>query len=121
MVALQTAPDLNSVFGRRGNNFLQRAVTALVEQLPVEEIWMFGSCARGEAKAESDLDLLVVLEDGHRIKRPTAECFRILFCLREVVPTDVVALSRAQWEHEKVHPFGMYGEIIKEGVLVYAK
>jgi predicted nucleotidyltransferase len=121
MVALQTAPDLNSVFGPRGNDFLCRAVTALLEQLPVEEIWMFGSCARGMARSDSDLDLLVVLEDGHGILRPTAECFRILFCLRDVVPTDVVALSRSQWEHEKAHPFGMYGEILREGVIVYAK
>jgi uncharacterized protein len=120
MVALESIPDLNRFFGSRGNDFLQRAATVLAEQLPVEEIWLFGSCARGTAGPDSDLDLLVVLKDGHGLKRPTAECFRLLFGMRDVVPVDVVALSRTDWEYEKAHPFGLYGDAAKDGVLLYA-
>jgi uncharacterized protein len=120
MVALQSIPDLSRCFGARGNDFLHRAVSALVNALPVEEILLFGSCARETAGPDSDLDLLVVLRDDHGLKRPTAECFRVLFGMRNVVPVDVVALSRSDWEHEKAHPFGMYGEAARDGILIYA-
>jgi uncharacterized protein len=121
MTALSTTPDLNRFFGERGNDYLDRAVAALVGKLPIQEIWLFGSCARGDARPDSDLDLLAVLEDGHSLKRPTAECFQTLFRLRNVVPTDIVALSKSEWEWEKAHPFGMYGEIAREGICIYEK
>ncbi len=46
-------------------------VDALKSALPVEEIWIFGSQASGQADPYlSDLDLLVVLPDNHGISRP---------------------------------------------------
>jgi uncharacterized protein len=120
MVALDNAPDLTKAFGARGNDFLQRAVGALVEKLPVVEIWLFGSAARGTARSDSDLDLLVVLEDGHGLKQPTADCFSVLFGMRDVVAPDVLTLSRSEWEYEKANPFGVFGDVAKEGIRVYA-
>jgi predicted nucleotidyltransferase len=120
MIALEKTPDLSRSFGVRGGDFLQRAVEALVIHLPVSEIWLFGSAARGEAKPDSDLDLVVVLKDGHGLKQPTAECFRILFGLRNVIATDVLALSESQWAVNHDRPFGVYGEAIKEGIRLYA-
>jgi len=40
------------------------AVHRLVAQLDPEEIWLFGSRARGDHRPDSDIDLLVVLPDG---------------------------------------------------------
>jgi predicted nucleotidyltransferase len=121
MAALEALPDLSPVFGTKRKDFLQRAVDVLVKQLPVEEIWLFGSCARGEARPDSDIDLLVVLSENHGIRKPTAECFRILFGLKNVIAPDVMAISRSQWDYERAHPFGAYGEAAKEGLLIYAK
>ena len=69
--------DLARVFGERGRGSLaERLVTALRQAVPVEEIWLFGSCARGDAQAGSDLDLLVVLADDHGLNRPNLACFK---------------------------------------------
>jgi len=35
----------------------------LSTEVPIHELVVFGSCARGEATTESDLDVLVVLDD----------------------------------------------------------
>jgi uncharacterized protein len=121
MVALEKAPDLSPVFGPRGKDFLDRAVAALVERAPVAEIWLFGSCARGTARGDSDIDLLVVLEDSHRLKNPLLECFKIVNHLPQMLASDVLATTRSQWEFEKTHPFGILGDVAKEGICLYAK
>lgn len=38
-----------------------------LDSQPVEKVWLFGSFARDEASFDSDIDLLVRFEDGHRI------------------------------------------------------
>ncbi len=65
-VAANPSFDLTRVFGARALNLAERVVAALRRAVPVEEVWVFGSCARGEARGDSDLDLLVVLADELR-------------------------------------------------------
>ncbi len=43
--------------------YLSRIVASIVEAVPVEAIYVFGSYARGEETDESDLDLYVVTRD----------------------------------------------------------
>jgi uncharacterized protein len=43
---------------------IEDAVFRLVAQLRPEEVWLFGSRARGDHRPDSDIDLLVVLPDG---------------------------------------------------------
>jgi predicted nucleotidyltransferase len=112
--------DLASIFGPKADGFLSRALTALREALPVEEVWMFGSCARGDARSDSDLDLLVVLADDHGLQRPNLACYRVIRKLRSGVPTDVMAISRSRWKQEQTTPFGLFGDVCREGIRVYA-
>jgi hypothetical protein len=93
----------------------------LVNELPVEEVWVFGSSARGEATDNSDLDLLVVLEDGHGLARPNLAAFKSAARVRHRPPLDVVAITHSQWAYERAHPFGLYGEIALNGLKIYAR
>jgi uncharacterized protein len=43
---------------------IEDAMFRLIVQLDPEEIWLFGSRARGDHRPDSDIDLLVVLPDG---------------------------------------------------------
>jgi uncharacterized protein len=116
-----TAPvNLGQTFGSRGNGLLSRYVAALRQAVPVEEVWLFGSCARSEAGRDSDVDLLVVLADDHGLARPTLACYRALRQLHSGVPTDVVAISRRRWREEQAAPFGLFGEVCRQGVQLYA-
>ncbi|HEY9171097.1 MAG TPA: nucleotidyltransferase domain-containing protein [Verrucomicrobiae bacterium] len=115
-----TGPDLAKVFGPRGEGFLPRCLAALRQALPVEEVWLFGSCVRGEARPDSDLDLLVVLADDHGLTRPGLACYRTIRRLHSGIPMDVMAVSKSRWEQECATPFGLFGEVWREGVQVYA-
>jgi uncharacterized protein len=120
LVATKAPVDLTRVFGPKGEGFLERCVAALREELPVEEVWIFGSCARGEANPDSDLDLLVVLADNHGLNRPNLACYRAIRRLRSGIPTDVMAICRSRWEQECASPFGLLGDVCREGIQVYA-
>ena len=97
-------------------DFCRRAVEALRAKLPVREVWLFGSHAEGTANEHSDVDLFVVLEDGHGLKQPTLACRRAVSDLRERQPLDMVALAEMQWRDEAVRKFSIYGEIAEKGV-----
>lgn len=113
-------PDLARFFGEAARGLIDRIVAALRQAVPVEEIWLFGSCARGDAKPDSDLDLLVVLADDHGLARPTLACYRAIRKLHTGIPADVMALARRRWEHEQAHPFGLFSDVRNEGVKLYA-
>jgi hypothetical protein len=114
-------PELTALLGDKGRGFLPRCVAALVQALPVEEIWLFGSCARGEAAADSDVDLMVVLADDHGLPRPNLAAFKVVASIRNHPPADVIAITKSQWEYERAHPFGVYGDIAVHGVRIYGR
>jgi uncharacterized protein len=112
--------DLVRIFGSKADSFLARSLAALRQAFPVEEVWLFGSCARREARPDSDLDLLVVLADSHGLTRPTLACYRAIRRLRSGIPTDVMAISKSRWDRERTSPFGLFGDVCREGIQLYA-
>ena len=50
--------------GRTLAEWLSQLVDEVAEALDPEAIWVFGPVARGDDDADSDIDLLVVLDDG---------------------------------------------------------
>src|SRR5881396_10649 len=45
---------------------LARCLEAMNRALPLREVWLFGSHARGEARPDSDVDLCLVAEGAER-------------------------------------------------------
>jgi predicted nucleotidyltransferase len=88
---------------------------AIRRQLPVLEVWIFGSTARGEANEDSDLDLLVVLPEDHKVERPCYQAKLAIAQARTGVPTDVVIIT----ESEARHPSSCFIEdALQEGVRI---
>jgi len=81
---------------------LQRIVTALRWWAP-ERVILFGSHARGEARPESDLDILVVLRDERVVTRQTVIDMRLAI---GTVPVDYDLLITSSqdfaWRREYV-------------------
>jgi len=72
----------------------------LLRGLPAEEVWLFGSQARGDASPDSDLDFLAVVSDSNvpgyqRAQRAHALVQEIRF------PKDIVVLTRSEWLRQK--------------------
>ena len=58
--------------------YLSEVVNRIVQKFHPEKIILFGSWARGDAREDSDLDLLVVLPKVDHKRKATIEIFRAL-------------------------------------------
>jgi len=84
-----------------------------------EQIVLFGSCARGEAGPDSDLDLLVIV-DG--ITHSRQESTRIRRALRGLlVPIDVIVATPEQIKRYRESIGLIYGPALREGEVLYER
>jgi len=102
-------------------SFLDQAVATLLQNMPVEEIWLFGSQATGHAGADSDVDLLVVLDDQHGLLRPAQRALQVLRPIRQSQGVDLVAIPRRTWQERCSRPVGIYSDILQYGTRIYAR
>ncbi len=74
--------------------------TALEKEHPgaVHEILIYGSKARGQAHAESDLDLLLIVKNGSgKLKRELRRIGYRLAATTDVLPS-ILAYTEEEWE-----------------------
>lgn len=97
---------------------LSRIIDSITAVAPVEEIYVFGSYARGEETPESDLDLYIVVTD--EIPSRFELMSRIGFSLLWMdMPKDILVDSVGAF-HEKKHSLANVEHVIaSEGVKVY--
>ena len=96
----------------------QAIVDHVVRLVRPLRVIVFGSVARGEARPDSDLDLLVVMPDG-RPRRATAQRLYV-DVPRLGIPFDVVVTTP---ECLRRYPPGsgfVYSTALQEGVEIYA-
>lgn len=100
------------------NATLKRIVTALRPWGP-ERIILFGSLARGDARPDSDLDILVVLPEAHAVTRRTVIDMRL--AIGEVpVDYDLLITSHAEFEWRQHYVGTIEYPAAHEGVELYA-
>ncbi len=67
----------------------------------VHEILIYGSKARGQAHAESDLDVLLIVKDGAgALKRELRRIGYLLAAKTDVLPS-ILAYTQEEWENRK--------------------
>jgi len=97
---------------------VRELVNRIVERVHPLRIILFGSVARGQPSAESDVDLLVVMPEGAQ-KRHTAQLlYRHLRGL--TVAVDLVVTTQGDLEQHKTNPGMIYQAILQEGKELYA-
>jgi predicted nucleotidyltransferase len=98
---------------------IQQAVDILVREAAPNRVILFGSYARGEAHAESDLDFLVVLD---RPFDKLAEMNRLRTALRPLsIPADVLVADEAYLASSWADFPGTYlFDALREGKVMYA-
>ncbi len=95
-------------------------VRAAVERIVAQAVILFGSYARGVAGPNSDLDVLVIVDDS--VANCRAEGVRLRRALRGIsMPIDIIVARRSDVERLCDIPGLLYETALREGRLVYER
>jgi len=96
---------------------LIRMTTVIVREADPEVVILFGSHARGEARADSDVDLVIIEREPFGAQRSRRrERARLYLALRTLaVPKDLLIYSREEFERFKDSAHHVVGRARREG------
>jgi len=116
-VAPRQAKGIRSMTHTEIQRILQETARRIAERFDPEEIILFGSCAKGEATDNSDLDLLIVMgfEGSRREKANEID----LALADRTVPMDLIVVTPEQFEQQKNMHGTIVGEAAREGKVIY--
>lgn len=118
-----TAPDIAtspSLLREKAQPVIAEATRRLVAEFAPEQVWLFGSYAWGEPTEDSDLDLLVLVQESADASIQQVRQARR--CLRSIdMAKDVVMQTRADFERYRDVPSSLACKIAREGRLVYGR
>jgi predicted nucleotidyltransferase len=98
---------------------LARIVHTLVQTFQPEQIYLFGSQARGTSNWHSDVDLLVVVPDGGELPhRRAQEAYRAVG--HHILPLDIIFMDREQFDWRAEVVTSLPATVLREGHLLYA-
>jgi predicted nucleotidyltransferase len=91
----------------------------ILETVPVEQIYLFGSYAYGTPQEDSDLDLYVVMKDDAPL-RPLDAMTLINHALwgHQSMPADILVNKKSRFQQRTSAPT-LEQEIAEKGVVIY--
>lgn len=111
-----TPEQLESV--RCSETLLAEITRRLVAEFRPLSIILFGSHAWGEPGPDSDVDLLVIVEDDPRL--PVQRSVQALRCLRGIsVPIDVLVKTRAEVDRVRTVYASLEAEVLERGRVLH--
>ena len=100
---------------------LARCLEAMDRALPLREVWLFGSHARGEARADSDVDLCLVAEGAERQLKAAQKFRNAIWDIWPCPPFTLVPIAPARLEEKKACGDHFFETVLNEGVLLAAQ
>ena len=98
---------------------LDKLKELIVNTLPIEQIYLFGSHANGTAHKDSDLDLYVVLKDEVQLRDIDASIkIRQAICEQQTMPLDLMVIKNSRYLERRTAPT-LERKISREGILIY--
>jgi len=95
---------------------LMRLSRRIAQQFAPERIVLFGSRARGRARSDSDVDLLVVMRHRGASARKAAE---ILNAVEPEFPVDLIVRTPQEVRRRLAQNDSFFGEITRRGRVLY--
>jgi len=92
----------------------------ILEKVPTDQIWLFGSYAYGTPNKDSDIDIYIVMKDDAQMRELDAmdEVNGERFYRRTKKPVDVLAIKRSRFDYRATGAT-MERKIKREGVKIY--
>lgn len=105
------------------DDLLHRMVRAIVDEVDPEKVILFGSRGRGDAGADSDVDLLVIeAEPFGPGRNKHQEMLRLGRAVREFrVPTDILVFSNEEVEYWHDSLNHVLARALREGRVLYER
>jgi predicted nucleotidyltransferase len=98
---------------------IDRVVQTIVEAKRPHKIVLFGSHAEGKARWDSDIDLLVVMEDKGSPRQRALEIRRLFKKLP--CPMDLFVCTPSEVEYWQDLPSSFISHMLKHGVVLYER
>jgi len=98
---------------------LDKLKELIINAVPVEQIYLFGSWARGTPKKFSDLDLYVVLKDDIEMRDLDAGLqISMAIARKKSMPVDIVAKKKKDFI-DRLEDFTLERVVNREGIRIY--
>jgi predicted nucleotidyltransferase len=106
-------------FSSREKEIIGKIREKIHEVNPEAEIWLYGSRARGDVHAESDWDILILLNEENFLRRDERPFIRKIYDLEleygEII--SLFALPKSEWNSKfTITPF--YQEVMRNRIAV---
>ena len=100
---------------------LEQCVRVLIDDFGAQEIWVYGSVAKGEAGPDSDVDLLVVGGEDSSAGNNRHRAARLLAHVQGTLPLGLNVVTPTQWTTLRKERTTPYPEIVEKGVRLYVR
>jgi len=100
---------------------LKEIVRLIVARFQPQQIILFGSRARGDAGPDSDIDLLVVEDNGRGARMPRLGDLYVDMAFMDRPPTDILLYNEDQFARWRNSPFHVIGRASREGRVIYER
>ena len=104
----------------RVTDALPAMVARIVSKFAPEQIILFGSHARGDARPDSDIDLIVVMPDEATDRRRTAVDIRVTLA-DVLIPMDIIATTPEELARRSQVNGSVFLPAMAEGRVLYAR
>lgn len=98
---------------------VKKIVDTIVESSNPEKIILFGSRARGDNKANSDYDFIVVKQGVKNERKVSRRIYKALFDNKIGVPVDIIVIDVNKLEKNSNKPYMVYSTALREGEILY--
>ena len=99
---------------------LEKLKELIINAIPVEQIYLFGSYAYGTPHKYSDLDLYVVLKNDLPMRDLDAGLqARFAIVRQKTMPVDIIAKNKKDFLNRMNVKFSLEQKVTKDGIRIY--
>ena len=99
---------------------LEKLKELIINAIPVEQIYLFGSYAYGTPHKYSDLDLYVVLKDDVQMRDLDAGLqISLAIARKKSMPVDIIAKNKKDFLNRMNGRFTLEQKVTREGIRIY--